>query len=306
MPQFLDLPRELRDLIYTDYLTGKDPQPSAKSTRSTHGWDPLWATETGSSGASACFFAAKETPTTCANLLTTNRQVNAEMRHAIERAKRKGGLVARVDCMVKNERRHYFTWLSLPLIHKATPAPGEVPSKEKCSWAPRVLDVARLLAAPKRSGSSVGVTTHIEALQIDVRMFRDEPGRQANSRSESTGWAVCAALTRICGAEGERDVCIDTLVLNVVAPTAKETLGTQRDSAQSDAARVVARQLVDLWNKLWSSERPEAQRYRGLLGRIKRVRICVDEVLVSERGLRLELERGQAETRKIAFRGGRW
>jgi hypothetical protein len=199
-------------------------------------------------------------------------------------------LVARVDCMLKNERKHYFTWRALPLVYNS-PTVASEERAEKSSWAPRVLDVARLLAAPKKKG---GVTTRIEKLQIDVRMFWDEPGRQAQGRSESTSWAICAALTKICGAEGERDVRVDTLILNVVSPAAKAT---------PDAARGVARQLVDLWNKLWSSERAEAQRYRGLLGRIKRVRICVDEVLVSERGLRLELERGQAERRRIAFRG---
>jgi hypothetical protein len=234
---------------------------------------------------------------TCANLLTTNRQVNTEMTQAIERAKRKELLLARVDCMLKNDQNHYFTWLALPLVHNAPTVSTKQPSKEKCSWAPRVLDVARLLAAPK-SGSKPGITTHIENLQIDVRMFQDDPERRAG-RSESTSWAICAALMKICGDDferGARDVVIDTLILNVVSPT----------KAQPDSARVVVRQLVDLWNKLWSSsERPEVQRYRSLLGRIKRVRICVDEVLVSERGLRLELERGQAERRRIAFRIGR-
>jgi hypothetical protein len=41
-----------------------------------------------------------------------------------------------------------------------------------------------------------------------------------------------------------------------------------------------------------------------LLERILKVRICMDGVLVRERELRLELERGQAERRRIAMRVG--
>jgi hypothetical protein len=82
----------------------------------------------------------------------------------------------------------------------------------------------------------------------------------------------------------------------------------QADSAgkshDADDARVVARELVDVWNNLWSGDGFSSRQFSKLLERIKRVQVCIDGVLVGERALRLELERGQAERRRIAQRVG--
>jgi hypothetical protein len=41
-----------------------------------------------------------------------------------------------------------------------------------------------------------------------------------------------------------------------------------------------------------------------LLQRIERVRVCIDGVLVRERGLRVELERGRREMKRLVLRSG--
>jgi hypothetical protein len=316
MPLFFDLPRELRDLIYTAIITWENPRPTRESTWSVHDWNPLWESQTGGVNDSTCFFSSESAPTTCANVLAASRQCNKEMCQAIDCAKRKRLLLARLDCMVTSEKMHLFTWLSIPIVHNtARPATAKPKSKKASSWAPRVPGVARLLAAQQREkGEEVGagITTCIEELQVDIRLFADDTAQQGQRSSDQTSWAVCAALKSICEpnfTQNPHDVTIDTLTLNVVS-AAQASLNTapKRDSAQMDVAEeeahVVARELVDVWNKLWSSDNGQARCYGNLLRRIKRVRVCVDGVLVRERELRLELERGQAERRRIAMRVG--
>jgi hypothetical protein len=59
---------------------------------------------------------------------------------------------------------------------------------------------------------------------------------------------------------------------------------------------------VDVWNELWLGRWPV--KYEALLQRIERVRVCIDGVLVRERGLRVELERGRREMKRLVLRSG--
>jgi hypothetical protein len=125
-------------------------------------------------------------------------------------------------------------------------------------------------------------------------------------------------LKRVCENDPERfsrPTTIDTLVLNIVSsdrptnntPAQESSTGVAQPMSVAndlDDARVVARELINVWNKLWSIDESKGRYYRSLLERIQRVRVCVDEVLVRERELSLELERGQAEGRRIAQRVG--
>jgi hypothetical protein len=240
-------------------------------------------------------------------------------------ARKAGMLVARIDCIVENERNHFFTWLSIPLVHNTNPVPS---SKSVCGWAFCVPVLGRWLAGHQHRQTTEDATTSIEKLQIDMRLSgKDLGGSQTLHavREQTTSWAVCAALKTVCQHRRElspppnwpEHVVVDTLVLNILpreepveeSPVRKDSMNAgQADSAGkshgADDARIVARELVDVWNKLWSGDGFSSRQFSKLLERIKQVQVCVDGVLVGERALRLELERGQAERRRIAQRVG--
>lgn len=142
--------------------------------------------------------------------------------------------------------------------------------------------------------------TSIEILQIDVRFALEEGG--VWRRGSLLAWAICTGMLRVPGVEHVKEeekgrcrtvVGIDTLVLNVVEP---------ERGCGIEGARVMAGELVDVWNELWLGRWPA--KYDALLQRIERVRVCIDGVVVRERDLRAELERGRREMKRLALRSG--
>ncbi|KAF2035067.1 hypothetical protein EK21DRAFT_54741 [Setomelanomma holmii] len=316
MAQFYDLPRELRDLIYMAILNWECPRPTLEQT---FGWPNTWNLRSGHRGDDGCVFSMKKVPPTCANVLVVNRQVNEELMQAISRARRTESLLAKLDCIARNGETFYFTWLSIPTVHTTTVSAHEANHRSVSTWGPNVPVLGKLLAASPRSDSSrTKVSTHIERLHIDVRIFDNDLAKQTRLRSPpiQTSWAICAALQKILEQDPDSDssysspggVDIETLVLNIIPPSIPKDLPTNlEESARIEAANLpqtVARELVDVWNKLWSGDSYKARQYRVLLEKIMKVRICVDGVMIRERELRLELERGQAERRRIAMRVG--
>jgi hypothetical protein len=104
---------------------------------------------------------------------------------------------------------------------------------------------------------------------------------------------------------------VDELVLNIVTPPdvpkgkyLEEDFPTDELRDGLVHPRTVAKELVDVWNRIWAADDYKGSFYQILLERIKRVRICINEETWRVRELRLELERGQAERRRIAARVG--
>ncbi|OAL03290.1 hypothetical protein IQ06DRAFT_105566 [Phaeosphaeriaceae sp. SRC1lsM3a] len=309
----LHLPRELRDMILMALITWERPRPDLEDSITSPNY--YGSHEENQFG---CSFFQDELSSTCANVLAVNRQLNYEMAQAIERARKEGVLVARMDCMVADSN-HYFTWLSIPIVHNTFSTPRR---RTLSGWAPNVPKIAKLLASPQHEQQ----TTRIEQLQIDIRLFTDEfdrSGQPPVSYEPSPSWAVCAALRKVCEHRGDvlskshlpPSVIIDTLVLNVIkayrgsgeaaTQTESTSAGASGGSAQNmEYARVVANELVDVWTKLWSCLESKGRMYSMLLGRIQRVRVCMEGVVIRERALRLELDRGQEERRRIARRVG--
>ncbi|KAH7062829.1 hypothetical protein BKA63DRAFT_429306 [Paraphoma chrysanthemicola] len=317
MSPFLELPRELRDMIYMAVITWERLRPTLDDT---YGWPNTWNLQSGHRGEDGCVFAKKGAPSTCANMLAVNRQVNAELAQAVNRARRAGLLTAKLDCVARNGETFYFTWLAVPIVSRTNPSKIRARNRSTSHWAPKVPAFHRLLTTSCREPATGEASTRIEQLRIDVRIFDNDLAKQTRLRSPpvQASWAICAALKRLCENANDHElrstqscpsnVIIGTLVLNIIPPVVPPTLPTDlRESAQLEAAslpQAVAREVVDVWNKLWAGDSFKARQYRLLLEKIMKVRICIDGVLVRERELKLELERGQAERRRIAMRVG--
>ena len=239
------------------------------------------------------------------------------MSEEIARLKRRGRLVARMDCLVRGEM-HWCSWLGIPLVRTQ-----EIPGM------PRMWD---LKYVPAWVGNLVSTSpskprnkTMIDTLWIDIRLFPDEPGKRRGVESprDRTSWAVCAALKHVFEHDPEivpvrscmNVVEVGEVVLNVLPhisaplqpqPAMTGTSGEGENSANTKADQVdpeaVAKELVDVWNKLWSGEEFKARYYRTLLEKIEKVRVCVDGETRRVRGLRGELERGRGERRRIDMR----
>lgn len=221
--------------------------------------------------------------------------------------------------MVKDEM-HYFTWLSIPLV-KTGPGPRGQRRSITPGWA-------AYLTTPRTALSNRGFThsnssTTIEQLWIDIRLLGDTSTRRAfESPRDRTSWAICAALKHVFEHDPDiiptrdcrNDVTIDEVILNVVPPTTPVPKTTthylvapnnsvlEAEKPNMNHPENVAKELVDVWNKLWSGDEFKARYYKNLLERIKIVRICVDGVTFRVRELRVELDRGQAEARRIEMR----
>ncbi|RMZ73503.1 hypothetical protein GMOD_00008021 [Pyrenophora seminiperda CCB06] len=242
MPQFFDLPRELRDLIYVQVLTLSASLPTLKETRYPFKWYPLKQPPRGLTGYD-CVMSFQEAPPTCASFLACNRQINVEMMQAIRREKQNGQLCALMDCIV-NEQMLYFTWLAVPLVKteekddvakwmmmgckggSSTPM-----SKYMRSWVARLLYYAGTRHVPLLGSKVVSSLysyqpffTSIERFWINIRLFETSPS-DADARGNSTSWAVCAALSHVFDTTGPRTTTarrvdfIQELVLNVVPQT---------------------------------------------------------------------------------------
>jgi hypothetical protein len=255
--------------------------------------------------------------------------VNHELTQAIERAKRQRTLLAKLDCIAADENRHAFSWLSLPIV---TNRRREVEEKHGLlpTWADRILTTPqRMLKLNSRCSTStfsdITSTTILENLWIDIRIFGNRTAKWDNNQcsSDRTSWAVCAALKRLFDGDSlmrpinasstspcpSKKIIIEELILNVVSPNTPAKLWLAEDYPLDVATygvvhpRTVARELLDMWNTIWTGEDLKGSHYRVLLERVKRVRICVDGQTWRVRELGMELERGQAERRRIALRG---
>jgi hypothetical protein len=315
MPQFFDLPRELRDMIYTEVITSQLPTPKLSSTQYASSWCRPWEPKSGL-GNNGCAFSSRRAPNTCANFLACNRQINEEMTFALARARRKGNLAARMDCIAKDEM-HWFTWLSIPLV-RTTPTPSSSPSSKILPEhiAPRFL--GRYLPLAFRARLS---TTTIEQLQIDIRLFECAEKREVESPRDRISWAICAALKHVFEHDADiiptRDctnyVCIGEVILNILpqpqassstSSTSTSKLNPEQQQKQELSTEAVARDLVNVWNTLWSGDEFKARYYHCLLERIGRVRVMIQGKTWRVREVGVELERGKRERRRIEMRGG--
>jgi hypothetical protein len=329
MVQLLDLPRELRDAIYTELLLSCRPRPQPKDTVSDVGWCRIQEPE--SPFLFGCLFASQSRPPTCASLLACNRQVNEEMMQMIRRVKRKGLHAARMDCLEVGGMYH-FTWLSAPLVITKK---NELPRKEQedmnlsfsrlvSSWTSYLLGTVtdRVAGMTGRGIVSQAYSTTIEQLWMDIRVLEPNVTAELNPYNR-TSWEVCAALKHIFEHgpdpiyKNRKTAAIDEVVLNVLPQgSAHNTSLVYRTTSLSlilepedsqNWTNVIRDQLVNVWNKIWAANDfntadYQARYYRMLLERINRVRICVDGKTFKTRELAIELERGRAEMRRIARR----
>lgn len=326
MPQFFSLPRELRDMIYTSVVTWSLPQPHLEDTKD-HRWRHILGPASIHSGEYGCSYSTDTIPGTCANLLSCNRQINRELTQAIERAKRRGSLIAKLDCIATDESRHAFQWLSLPIVtHKQ--CENEVKTNALATWADRLFYTPQRMLNLSGKYSRYGhqnTTTILENLWVDVRIHGNRTAKWTSNQCppERTSWAVCAALKRLFDGDtlmrpitatsapgpSSSNITIDELVLNIVAPSSPKNLWLPDDYPLDVATygvvhpRTVAKELLDMWNIIWTGEDFKGAHYQVLLQRVKRVRICIDGETWRVRELGMELERGQAERRRIAMRG---
>lgn len=328
MVQLLDLPRELRDAIYTELLLSCRPRPSLEDTRSDTGWCRIQEPE--SPFSLGCLIASQRRPPTCASFLACNRQVNEEMMQIIQRTKRKGLLAACMDCFEVSGTYH-FTWLSAPLVTTKRNDLRREQDDGNASFTNVLSSWASFLLAPITShltglGSRVPVskayTTTIERLWVDIRI--SEPNVTAElAPYNRTAWEVCAALRHIFEhgpdpiSRNRKIASIDEVVLNVLPQgTRHGTPLMYRSRSLSTTliqefpknwTDVIRDQLVNIWAKLWAANDfntvdYQARYYRMLLEKINKVRVCVDGKTFKTRELAIELERGRAEMRRIARR----
>lgn len=324
MPEFFGLPRELRDMVYMSVITWSLPQPRRDDIED-HRWRNILDAQSMQSGEYGCSYSTDTIPGTCANLLACNRQINLELTQAIERAKRQGVLIAKLDCIAVDESRHAFSWLSLPIVtNRQTEHEGKI--KRLATWADRLLQTPQRMLS-FRSGStslSSSSTTILENLWMDIRIHGNRTAKWSSNQCppERTSWAVCAALKRLFDGDtlmrpidaasipgpSSKNIFIDELVLNVVSPEVPKKSWLPEDYPIDVATygvvhpRTVAKELLDMWNIIWTGEDFKGAHYCVLLERIKRVKICLDGEIWRVRELGMELERGQAERRRIAMR----
>lgn len=324
MPDFFGLPRELRDMIYTSVITWSLPQPRRKDTEG-HRWRHILEPKSIRSGEYGCSYSTDTIPGTCANLLACSRQTNLELTQAIERAKRQGVLIAKLDCIAVDESRHAFSWLSLPIVtNRRTEHEGKT---RLATWTDRILYTPQRMLNLRSCSASLmsSSTTILESLWIDIRIHGNRTAKWSSNQCppERTSWAVCAALKRLFDGDtlmrpidatsipgpSSKSIFIDELVLNVVSPEVSKKSWLPEEYPIDVATygvvhpRTVAKELLDMWNIIWTGEDFKGAHYHVLLERIKRVKICLDGESWRVRELGMELERGQAERRRIAMRG---
>jgi hypothetical protein len=327
MVGFLELPRELRDLVYWEVLLWERPRPTLGEAQWLFRFRRISSPQSSVTGEYGCAYAHSGTPQTCANFMCCNRQINAEMGEVIERARRRGALRAKLNCIAEDESFHYFTWLAVPLVKTMYGLNGSE-DERTTSWMERFLRWRwSVLPTPIAGMANRTSTTRLSTLWIDIRIAGDRSAKWLRNTTspDRTSWAICAALKRLLGSgpdlsnsNGEDTtttaatgtILINELVLNVVPPpgiSSSQYLDEYFPSNATGAGvvhpRSVARELVEVWNKIWKGESYKATLYQLLLERIERVMICVDGEVWRVRELKLELERGRAERRRLAARG---
>lgn len=322
MPQFLDLPRELRDMIYLVFITSELPRPTLGEAHWLFRFRRVFEPESCNSGEYGCAYSLQERPSTCANLLSCNRQINQEMREMIRFAERRALMPVKLDCIAEDESFHYFTWLAIPLV-KTREEIQEGKSRIIPSWVERVLE--NYLICPHMLSSGCLAcrrsTTLINQFCVDVRLFGDRAGKwfRNNNPPDRISWAICAALKHILERgpnfsrlkDQRNTTMVDELVLNIVTPPNVPKEKYLAEDVPIDAEqdglvhpKTVARELVDVWNTIWRADDYKGRLYHVLIERIGRVRVCIDGDTFRVRELQTELKRGQAERRRIAARTG--
>jgi hypothetical protein len=263
-------------------------------------------------------YSIESLPPTFASFLCCNKQIFEEMNEAIRVVRREASMAAKLDCIAENESFHSFTWRSIPFV-KTTLSPSEGGERGLTGW------MGKLLRLPPRgllhSGylTSRTYSTMLPRLWIDIRLVEDRADTWFRIRNspDRTAWAICAALRRLfqygpnfsATTETVHTITVDELVLNVVPPLASpkhespENAAAPESSTELDRAQRVAKEVLHVWNKIWRGD-DFSGAYQILLERITCVEIRVDGQVWRSRQLRLELERGQAERRRIAARGG--
>lgn len=330
MVAFLDLPQELRDQVYEEVLLGLRTRPTLGGEKFMV-YDPhsrfkkIYEPQSSLRGEFGCGYALDALPSTCAAFLASNRQIHAEMKDTVLRLDKKGLVNARLDCIAEDESFHYFTWLGIPLVMTK----GVQHQSIKTGILPEYVEelIARALAGPLRMLGQAerftcrSSTTQIGRLWVDVRIVGNRLNKwhRNNNPGDRTGWAICAALKRLFDKgpylPSERDqpstrvVTVDELVLNVVPPPSgakmlEEDYPLDEVKEGTVHPRTVAKELANVWSKIWAGEDFKGYLFMGLLERIGWVRVCVDGETYRLRELRGALERGRKERQKIRERIG--
>ncbi|KAJ4359854.1 uncharacterized protein N0V89_000410 [Didymosphaeria variabile] len=320
-------------MIYTEVLLSQRTRPSLSGEKFMT-YDPsinqrfkkIYEPQSTLRGEFGCAYAREAIPPTSASFLCCNRQVNAEMTETLARLKKKALVSVKLDCIAEDESFHYFTWLGIPLVSTSWTMQSQSARGMLPTWLGRLLTSSN--AGPMKPTS----TTRIPRLWIDVRIMGDRMSkwRRNSSPADRTGWAICAALKRLFDRgpylAAERDqpasrvLSVDELVLNVIPPPPTASLYSPTGMAPAKLLdedfpldgvkegtvhpRTVAKELVNVWGKIWAGDEFKGIFYGGLLEKIGWVRICVGGETFRVRELRGVLERGQKERRRIAERVG--
>jgi hypothetical protein len=314
MPNFLSLPRELRDMIYSALLTQTAPLITLQDTHTPLAWcRPCEAKS--HLGDHGCAFSTKKAPRTCASFLACNHQVYKELGQAIEESRRKGVLAAQMDCLVR-DGMHWFSWGIVPIV-QTLEREQEYEEKGMVRFALGLVSgwAARMFGYQNADGRRV-VETTIETLVVDIRGFDTLAGDDDadamitpafETPRDRTSWAVCAALKYVVDWYAPNDINIDELVLNVLPPVSSKPSSTNSQSTTANDAttsptQVLLDDLVSVWASLWAANEFKARYYRMLLERVKMVRICEDGRTWRVRELGVELRRGRMERKRIELR----
>lgn len=309
MAGFLGLPRELRDMIYEALITDEEPRPTLEKYCEQRRY-----------AAYQYSFTPRQSRTTCAGFLASNRQIHEELNEAIERAHRKGLTSGKLDCLELFRPLPsacdigvpcHLTWLRMPVVktkREHATRPGGLMNSVFAFFWQRIL-----WAAGKGAPTLQSASTRFDQLWVDVRL---QPDLSRATRRSIIGYfrlgrAIIFALKHILeqgpnlsipsGASPSihfsHKTTIKEVVLNVVA---EPSVGLEDEDA-SEMVNFQAQGLTEIWDRLWLGQWDE---YNILLRRIDQVRICVNGETVRTRPLAKEWKRGNAEARYAATRTG--
>ncbi|EUC30550.1 hypothetical protein COCCADRAFT_103646 [Bipolaris zeicola 26-R-13] len=265
--QFLELPRELRDMIYTEMLMPTEPLPSGQDTQTAANWYLVRQAHQPSADSSRCFLSSRAMPSTCASVLASNRQIHQEMMQIAGKARQAGQLATRLDCLVQSNA-HYFTWLAVPFVRPADGSARRIEEERGQSWTSKIMEGwswmvsffnAWMESDVKRGSSSTRLFSFtrsyadIERLWVDVRPVGSTISNGSGSAAaaaaathgEMTSWAICAALKHMFDngpdkmRSNRRIDCVDEVILNVV-PRARTALGSQWGDESDGDTLVIA------------------------------------------------------------------
>lgn len=133
---FLNLSRELRDLIYAQFFDSTPPQTEdeVKDTQTTLDW--LYGNMGRCPISGTPPFQVTTTP-----LLLVNRQIHSEFTQTIARSRKKWGLRYKLDCLILREEEIHLTWLCVPALSPYVPVLevgirlyGDIPHRWYSAW----------------------------------------------------------------------------------------------------------------------------------------------------------------------------